>query len=61
MYICIAAEGAKNVSWPGLSLLRGWANLTTKFTGKFVCMTHHFILLEPNRFGLGDGGLNAVS
>ena len=35
-YICLSAEGAKNVSWPWLSPLRGWGSLTMAFTGKFV-------------------------
>ena len=26
----------KNVSWPSLSLLRGWSSLTMAFTGKFL-------------------------
>ena len=30
------AEGAKNVSWPWLSPLRGWGSLTMTSTGKFV-------------------------
>ena len=30
------AEGAKNVSWPWLSPLRGSGSLTMAFTGKFV-------------------------
>ena len=34
--VCLSAEGAKNVSWPWLSLLRGWGSLTMAFTGKFV-------------------------
>ena len=29
-------KGAKNVSWPWLSLLRGWCSVTMTFTGKFV-------------------------
>ena len=33
---CLSAEGAKNVSWPWLSPLRGWGGLTMVFTGKFV-------------------------
>ena len=34
--VCLSAEGAKNVSWPLLSPLRGWGSLTMAFTGKFV-------------------------
>ena len=51
--VCSSAEGAKDVSWPWLSPLRGWKSLTMTFTGKFVYMTHHFILLRLNPFGLG--------
>ena len=40
------------VSWPRLSPLRGWGNLTMAFTGKFVYMAHHFIMLWLNPFGL---------
>ena len=36
MRVCLSAEGAKNVSWPWLSLLQGWGSLTMAFTGKFV-------------------------
>ena len=48
----MSAEDAKNVSWPWLSLLQGWGNLTMTFTGKFVYMAHHFIMLRLNPFGL---------
>ena len=34
--VCLSAEGAKNVSWPWISPLRGWGSLTMAFTGKFV-------------------------
>ena len=30
----------------------GWASLTIAFTGKFVYIAHHFILLRLNPFGL---------
>ena len=33
---CLSAGGAKNVSWPWPSLLRGWGSLNMAFTGKFV-------------------------
>ena len=36
MRVWLSAEGAKNVSWPWLSLLRGWGSLAMTFTGKFV-------------------------
>ena len=49
----MSAEGAKNVSWPWLSPLRGWGSLTMTSTGKFVYMAHHFILLRLNPFDLG--------
>ena len=32
----MSAEGAKNVSWPWLSPLRGWGSLTMAFVGKFA-------------------------
>ena len=47
-----SAEAAKNVSWPWLSLVRGWGSLTMTSTVKFVYMAHHFILLLLNPFGL---------
>ena len=50
--VCLSAEGAKNVSWPWPSPLRGWGSLTMTFTGKFVYMAHHFILLRLNPFDL---------
>ena len=34
--VCLSTEGAKNVSWPWLSPLRGWGSLTMTSTGKFV-------------------------
>ena len=36
MRVCLSAEGAKNVSWPWLSLLSGWGSLTMAFIGKVV-------------------------
>ena len=36
MRVWLSAEGAENVSWPWLSLLRGWGSLAMTFTGKFV-------------------------
>ena len=36
LQVRLSAEGAKNVSWPWLPLLRGWGSLTMAFTGKFV-------------------------
>ena len=39
LWVCLSAEGAKNVSWPWLSPLRGWDSwdsLTMAFTGKSV-------------------------
>ena len=32
----LVSRGAKNVSWPWLSPLRGWGSLTMAFIGKFV-------------------------
>ena len=52
MRVCLSAEGAKDVSWPWLSPLRGWGSLTVSLTGKFVYMAHHFILLRLNPFDL---------
>ena len=48
--VCLSAEGAKNVSWPWLSPLRGWDSLTMASAGKFVYMAHHFILLRLNPY-----------
>ena len=42
----------KTFTWPWLSLLQGWGVLTMTFTGKFVYMAHHFILLRLNAFYL---------
>ena len=53
---CLSAEGAKSVSWPWISLLQGWGSLTMVFTGKFVYMDHHFILLQLNHFDLRVDG-----
>ena len=50
--VSLSAEDAKNVSWPWLSLLRGWGGLTIAFTGKFVYVAHNFILLQLNPFDL---------
>ena len=36
MQVCLSAEGAKSVSWPWLSPLRGRGSLTMTSTGKFV-------------------------
>ena len=52
LQVCLSAEGAKNVSWPWLSPLRGWSSLIMTFTGKFVSMAHHFNLLRLNPFDL---------
>ena len=54
LHISLSGEGAKNVSWPCLSQLQGWSSLTMTFTGKFVHMTYHCILLRHNLFGLRD-------
>ena len=48
----LSREGAKNVSWPWLSPLRGWGCLTMTSIVKFVYMANHFILLRFNTFGL---------
>ena len=52
MRVCLSREGAKNVSWPCISLLRGWGSLTITLIGKCVRRTHHFILLRLNNFGV---------
>ena len=52
MRVCFSAEGAKNVSWPWLSLLPRWGSLTMASTDKLVYMAHHFILLRLNLIGL---------
>ena len=52
LQVCLSAESAKNVSWRWLSPLQGWGGLAMTFSGKFVYMTHHFILLCLNPFGL---------
>ena len=36
LQVCLSAEGAINVSWPWLSLIRGWGSLTMAFTSKFI-------------------------
>ena len=38
MQVCLSADGAKNLSWPWLSPLRGKGSLTMISTGKFVCI-----------------------
>ena len=52
LQVCLSAEGVKNVSWPWLYPLRGWGSRTVVFTGKFVYMAYHFILLQLNPFDL---------
>ena len=52
LWVCLSAEGAKNVSWPWLSPLRELGSLTKAYTGKFVYKVHHFIFLELNPFNL---------
>ena len=48
----IMSRGAKNFSWPWLSLLRGWSSVNMAFTGKFVYIAHYFVLLQLNPFDL---------
>ena len=50
--VCFSEEGARNVSWPWLSPLRGWRSLIITSTGKFLYMAHYFILLRLNPFGV---------
>ena len=35
-WVCLSAEGAKNISWSWLALLQRWVSLTMAFTGKFI-------------------------
>ena len=46
--VFLSVEGAKNV----FCLLRGWGRLAMAFSGKFLYMAHHFILLQLNPFEL---------
>ena len=50
--VCLSGEGAKNICCPWLSLLQWLGSLTMTYTGKFAYITHHFILLRLNLFGL---------
>ena len=52
LHVCLSAEGAKNVSWPWLSPLRGWGSLTMASTGKFVYIYNKilYFLLEDLSF-----------
>ena len=50
--VAFSAGGAKNVSSPWLSPLRGWVSLTMTSAGKLLYLGHHFILLRLNPFGL---------
>ena len=52
LQVCLSVEADKNVSWHWLFQLRRQSSLTMTFTGKFVYMAHHFILLRLNPFGL---------
>ena len=45
-WVCLSVEGAKNVSWPWLSPLRGWGSLTMAFTGKFVYIYIYIHLVD---------------
>ena len=44
LQVCLSAEGAINVSWPWLSLIRGWGSLTMAFTSKFIYIYYIYIL-----------------
>ena len=63
--VCLSAEGSKNVSWPWLSLLRGWGSLTMTFTGNFVYIwltnstCYGSICLTLELIGM-DGGLSTL-
>ena len=41
--VCLSAEGAKNVSWPWLSSLRGWSSLTVAF----IVNLHIYFRVHP--------------
>ena len=43
--VCLSADGAKNVSWPWLSPLRGWGSVAMAFTGKFVFVYNIYIYI----------------
>ena len=58
-WVWLSVGVARNVSWHWLSPLWWWGSLIVAFTGKFVCVAHHFILLQHNAFGFGvdrEGG-----
>ena len=44
LQVCLSAKGAINVSWPWLSLIRGWGSLTMAFTSKFIYIYYIYIL-----------------
>ena len=46
----LSGEGAKNVSWSRLPPLLLWGSVTITFTGKFVHMGVHIIMLWLNPF-----------
>ena len=50
--VCLSAEGAENISWPWLSLLRGWGSLTMTFTGKFVFVHIYATRVRPQPWKL---------
>ena len=50
--VSLSVESAQSLYWPWLSPLRRWGSLTTIYTGKFIYMTHFFILLQVNSFDL---------
>ena len=50
--VSLSVESAQSLYWPWLSPLQRWGSLTTIYTGKFVYMTHFFILLQVNSFDL---------
>ena len=52
MRVGLSVDGAKDVSWLWLLLLRGWGSLIMLAAVNFVCMAHIFILLWLNPFGL---------
>ena len=45
--VCLSAEGAKNfwLSWPWLSLFRGWGSLNMTFTSKFLYIYIYIVSL----------------
>ena len=50
--VYFSTEGPKNIFWLWLSPFRGWDSLVMAFTGEFVYVAHHFMLLRLSSFDL---------